>query len=140
MEVRSAKLPRGFSWGGPRKPLRRRQWSPIPHPFPSFLRALTVLDRRAVSHSLHLSGLAGPEGKGREKGGLRGRHPRRRDPAGCAALIPAARFRSQFSRALTRLLSLPISSLVGRSLSLLSISPHRPPLPSLLSLLSSGAR
>lgn len=58
MEVRSAKLPRGFSaCGVGHKPPRRRQWPSIPFPsspphpilsFPSFPTA-------AVSHSLHLS-------------------------------------------------------------------------------------
>lgn len=112
MEVRSAKLPRGFSaCGVGRKPSRRRQWPSIPfpssppHPVSSFPTA-------AVSHSLHLS----------DSLDLRERIVRRwwwwfevaiekgTGGGGCAALIPAARFRSQFSRALTRLLSPPTST------------------------------
>lgn len=135
MEVRSAKLPRGFSaCGVGRKPPRRRQWPSIPfpssppHPVSSFPTA-------AVSHSLHLS----------DSLDLRERIVRRwwwwfevaiekgTGGGGCAALIPAARFRSQFSRALTRLLP-PDLNPRRPSLSLLS----RIRLPSLSYFLSSG--
>lgn len=100
MEVRSAKLPRGFSaCGVGRKPPRRRQWPSIPFPF-----VLAPFPTAAVSHSLHLS----------DSPDLRERIVRRWRWVEVAiervALIPAARFRSQFSRALTRLLSLPTSS------------------------------
>jgi len=63
--------------------------------------------------------------------GLRSLLERRR---GCSAFIPAARFRSQFSRALTRLLSLPHPR---RSFSSFFFTAY--PLPSLFFLLSSGA-
>lgn len=125
MEVRSAKLPRGFSTGRAVSLPRRRQWPPIPTPAPRpalFLPLSLFLYRGSFSFP-PLQRLAGPEKeKGREKPrwwrfeivnpvGGRGR----------AALIPAARFRSQFSRALTRL----HSSVVPRP-----SCPSRPPAPS----------
>lgn len=80
----------------------------------------------AVSHSLHLAA-RWTWGKGSWEGGGGLRSPLEGE-RGCAALIPAARFRSQFSRALTRLFSLLASPPVDRSS---SISFTAYPLPSL---------
>jgi len=81
-----------------REPPRRRQWPSIPPPH--------ITDRSSFSFPppRRFSGLR--ERKDRERrrrwAELAGT---RKGAPGCAALIPAARFRSQFSRALTRLLS-----------------------------------
>lgn len=78
---------------GDRKPARRRQW-------PSTSALVPYPETAAVSHSLHLS----PDPRERIVSRQRLWEGKGVSQAtGGALLIPAARFRSQFSRALTRL-------------------------------------
>lgn len=78
---------------GDRKPARRRQW-------PSTSTLVPYPETAAVSHSLHLS----PDPRERIVSRQRLWEGKGVSQAtGGALLIPAARFRSQFSRALTRL-------------------------------------
>jgi len=89
-----------------RKPPRRRQWPSIPPPPLSSHRTRSRPQQFLIPSTLATRWTWGKE-SWEDGDGLRSLLERRR---GCSALIPAARFRSQFSRALTRLLSLPASS------------------------------